>query len=1453
MSNYRILSAIVTILLTELFFSGSLLFGDIVTRYNSTGVEQKTGATINSVWPPSTGDQIVLSGDTTSSGLSNSNYSFSIVSSDDTVRKISASGTTRFMDRAGNATYDLRNVQFSGFNNGNGAVFWDTGDNSAKITINAENVLFDGNSTAYLGSVLGTTKGIISITGTTTFTNNTATKSADARGGAIGINEGGKVIFSGAGSSATFSGNTDATGKNDIRISKETGSLTFQDKGVYFIGSGLAIDGALNILDGAEVTLGAGSVNTIAKTTLSNGGALIVQPNANNVVTSAERTVFKTDATQTVLSGTIIPQSPSSTMTAIGVDTNLFSSALADGTEILVATGAAVAAIQKPIIQTYNDNGFLAVLKTNANEALTVGLVPTSSGNTVYRVAADGTLTKAGTTINGVATASNPITNLFDEGDTVILTDNVSHSGTLNNNENKTLTIQSSTNDVRTITATGTPRFMDRAMGTYYLSNLNFTNFNGNGNGSVFWGAGKINLYCSNVSFDSNSNSNYSGGVLGTESGTITIIGTTSFTNNSAKAGGGAIGSTVSGTILFAGDGSSAYFSGNKVETSNNDIQTPNGLVVFQDKGTYELNGGIKAADLTVKTGANVTLESGSISTITGALIVDANSSLTICLNNANVVESGTTTYSSGATQTTLGTHWTVAGAGNLTLDLAGITTVSGKKDILAFKGDFSASVPQFQIANQSSGYFICDTIADANSFRLAVQEKIGSNTIYQYGANRQFIGSSTSLDTLSVSDGDLLMLTGEATAGHSVDLSGKYLTIRSADELPQTIAAASSGTGAGPLFTVSDGQEAQIAFHNIRISGFQSDGAGAIRVGSKAQLILSGANASIEFANNINTNSSVGNDITVETGGTLTVSDSGTYRFGSGLAIDGALNILDGAKVTLGAGSVNTIAKTTLSNGGALIVQPNENNVVATTERTVFTTDATKTVLSGTIVPQSPSSTMTAIGVDTSLFSSALTDGTEILVATGAAVGAIQKPIIQTYNDNGFLAVLKTNANEALTVGLVTKTTGHKAYLVAEDGTLKGSSTTINGAAGSMASGDTFIVTTDFSATSNINSSGKTLTVQSSTNDVRTITGSSVVRFMDYANGTTYLSNLKFEKFGKDSGCVFWNGSGEIAVYGDNVEFYQNKSGFYTGAVLACNSGNIILAGTMDFIENQAKSNGGAISINGTGNLTFKGDGSVMSFVGNKTNSGSENSDIFVSSGTVTFQDKGTYVLNGGIKAPTVQINNAANVTFGPESVNTISTLNVSGGSALTLGALSSVGTFSLASESVLELGTDSQAALLSVTSAMTLDGTVNLDLFADGTSDGIAFSGTASDITLGTNAAISLSYNEPMPETRQIADYSLFSGLNESQAAEILDKLDLSTLPTWTDWCVSQSGVSGRFSVSLNANNSAYVPEPATWTLLLFGLAGVWYLRRRTQGTFFLGTAYPWNAYFQSAIKRK
>ncbi len=198
-----------------------------------------------------------------------------------------------------------------------------------------------------------------------------------------------------------------------------------------------------------------------------------------------------------------------------------------------------------------------------------------------------------------------------------------------------TLTIQSGTPGTQvTISTGGNYRFCDYAHGTYILKDLRFTNCGTlNDGGGVFYRNDKTSsvFRMENVTVESILGNNAS--ALRAATG-MTLSGTAVFRDNVVSQETGATVLVNEGSMTLEGDDTVLTFTGSKLSTDGSvtyDLRASK-EIIFNDAGTYSLDGGMMAQSLVVN-GANVTLGSGSKSNFTQTATVKAGK---LTLNSAN-------------------------------------------------------------------------------------------------------------------------------------------------------------------------------------------------------------------------------------------------------------------------------------------------------------------------------------------------------------------------------------------------------------------------------------------------------------------------------------------------------------------------------------------------------------------------------------------------------------------------------------------------------------------------------------------------------------------------------------------------------------------------------------------------------------------------------------------------
>lgn len=290
---------------------------------------------------------------------------------------------------------------------------------------------------------------------------------------------------------------------------------------------------------------------------------------------------------------------------------------------------------------------------------------------------------------------------------------------------------------------------------------------------------------------------------------------------------------------------------------------------------------------------------------------------------------------------------------------------------------------------------------------------------------------------------------------------------------------------------------------------------------------------------------------------------------------------------------------------------------------------------------------------------------------------------------------------------------------------------------------------------------------------------------------------------------------------------FTGNKStGDYSGGAIKTNG--LTISGTSVFTNNSAVNgsgrSGGAIRScmdDGTGGfVTFSGADSSSVFSGNTFN-GNPN-DIFTG-GAVTFQDAGTYRLEGGIVANSLTIQDGAAVTFGSNAVNRLQNANssastllsgsVTGASTVTFEGTQSFGSLTL-TDSTLALGTSANAGNLTLSTLDAANSTLAFTLF-----DTLKYD------------TLKVTDTNPL----NLTDLTFLINFSDLFAAETGDTFDILTAAggiQGLDAAVFQFDGPDSFVLSLTNGGTTlqltYLPEPAAWGLLLLGIPWLFRFRK-------------------------
>ncbi|MDO4583257.1 MAG: PEP-CTERM sorting domain-containing protein [Planctomycetia bacterium] len=318
----------------------------------------------------------------------------------------------------------------------------------------------------------------------------------------------------------------------------------------------------------------------------------------------------------------------------------------------------------------------------------------------------------------------------------------------------------------------------------------------------------------------------------------------------------------------------------------------------------------------------------------------------------------------------------------------------------------------------------------------------------------------------------------------------------------------------------------------------------------------------------------------------------------------------------------------------------------------------------------------------------------------------------------------------------------------------------------------------------------------------------------------------------------------GNNAIFGGTEEGEGNTAEC-GGALFA--SGDIVFSGTLEFLNNSATDNGGAIYIGdltvdfNRGDIVFSGKDSKITFRGNKANG--VNNDIYTWRADVKIQDGGTYSFGGGIvtengifRDGTLDIGAAdqdgsPNVTFEDGSISNLDgALDISNGATVTLKS----GASFVVGSSLNVVGTNTTLVLgNNITSLSTGSLTVSeygslvLNV-GDGTFAPFEVSGAA---TLAANSTVTLDFEKSFDPTKE-TEIHLFT-VGETFTNDT-SNVGWKNLPVERDLSVelfsrplgTGTGVYARITSNSNPNP---VPEPTTWGMLLLGLATLAIYARR------------------------
>ncbi len=508
-------------------------------------------------------------------------------------------------------------------------------------TLTVTGCTFTGNIAGSSGGAVSLQGGTFTLDGSTsnTFTNNTAT-----------AGEGGAIYISGATSvtsSGTNSFTTNTAGTNGGAIYLEGIEAELGDTLTFRTNTAASYGGAVYVSDSGTATFSGTAAFTSNKATNYDGGAIYVSGTGSLSASSATMTFTSNFAAFTVFSANV------SDPTSAGVST------ITEGFGGAVCFAGTGASTLGPVTFDSNTAPIGGAVASTANTRVTftdTASFGTSNGNTAWTGGAvyigAGTLTFSGTSTfeNNTALDDGGAIYTSDSGSLAITT---SASFTKNQGNYDGLNVGNGgavwwggtgAAFSSTFATTGGVTFTNNST---LGSSTTISNGAGSGGAVYFAGTGTISITSSTpMTFDSNTAYN-SGGAIAAASGSITFEGVTMSDTNTATNGYGGLVYSETGTVTLNNttiENQRAVYGGAvcalTVSISNNSVLNDNGDTATNANGgaVYVLSGGTLTVNTSTFTG-NKTSSRG------GAIFVNAS---TVTITDA-LFESNTANLNGGA------------------------------------------------------------------------------------------------------------------------------------------------------------------------------------------------------------------------------------------------------------------------------------------------------------------------------------------------------------------------------------------------------------------------------------------------------------------------------------------------------------------------------------------------------------------------------------------------------------------------------------------------------------------------------------------------------------------------------------------------------------------------------------------------------------------------------------
>jgi len=819
------------------------------------------------------------------------------------------------------------------------------------------------------------------------------------------------------------------------------------------------------------------------------------------------------------------------------------------------------------------------------------------------------------TTIYG--TGSNPPNNVYtggiiNPGDTVILNDSATVSGSTPITANGTLQFNQTSNLTITNVLTGTGS----------LSLINTGNLTLTYNATVA-SIASVNAFDLGISI--------AGGSLlvGANGGNRLVIGSVS--NGALTINGGTVKDTYGYLGLSNGSNGTATVSAGGNWTNTNEL-----AIGYKGNGSLAVGGGNVSASNSIigfQAGSNgtATISSGGW-TNTGDLTVGQQGRGNLTLSGGTITNAAATIgYSTGGTgfATILGGNWTTTGnfivgfSGNGSLAVSGGNISSASATL----GIYGAGIAEISAgnwtntANLTIGYYANGT--------LTISGGNVSNSNATIGVNGGSIG------TVTVSGGNWTN-SGNLTVGGSgtadLTISGGLVKV-----------AGTLSKGANGTINLNEGGTLSIG--NLSLANFSYGG------------VLS-FNSSTNYAPTSNLSGTGSLIVQGSPSHTLTLSGNNTYTggttLGAGTLVLNSTNAIGtSGTITFSGGTLQSSATNTTDYSARFSAAASQAYAINTNSQAI--TWASNLTSSGGTLAKSGSGTLTLTGNNTYTGSTTIANqGGTLQIGAGGTSGSINASGTISLGSN---TNLWFNRSDAITYGGVISSSGSLSQKGAGTLTLSGANTYIGD---TNVTAGTLLVTGSLSDSSNVAvSSGATYQLGAD-DTIRMLAGAGAVNLGSYNLTSNSSYSPTFSGVMTGTGGLTKLGTGTLTLTGNNT---------YTGNT-SINSGKLLVSGLLADNSNVAVATGATYQLGATDTIgSIAGDGTInlgnYNLTAGGTNASTSFSGVMVGNGAFTKAGTGTLSLlgsntyNGGTTLAGGTLSLGSNQALG-----TTGAINFSGGS---------------------------------------------------------------------------------------------------------------------------------------------------------------------------------------------